>query len=278
MIVRTLTGIGLVLLLAFAVTMGGWVFSVLFMASICLCIFEVFRAMKNAGNHPVEWPVWICVCVSIPVFLVTNHSYLVLLLMGCACVLTCVNILFRKEPSLTDLMFSCLPMFSVLLPGMCMLSFQQFPGRLMQTYFILMSFGVPLMGDTLALFVGSRWGKHALSPVVSPHKTVEGALGGLGGSILWAVILHLVYSIFTPVAPIWHAAVIGVIGGLLGQVGDLFASLEKRHCGIKDFGHIFPGHGGMMDRLDSVFFATLAVYLYTLIYGSSLAALVEAVS
>ncbi len=278
MIVRTLTGIGLVLLLAFAVTMGGWVFSVLFMASICLCIFEVFRAMKNAGNHPVEWPVWICVCVSIPVFLVTNHSYLVLLLMGCACVLTCVNILFRKEPSLTDLMFSCLPMFSVLLPGMCMLSFQQFPGRVMQTYFILMSFGVPLMGDTLALFVGSRWGKHALSPVVSPHKTVEGALGGLGGSILWAVILHLVYSIFTPVAPIWHAAVIGVIGGLLGQVGDLFASLEKRHCGIKDFGHIFPGHGGMMDRLDSVFFATLAVYLYTLIYGSSLAALVEAVS
>ena len=278
MIVRTLTGIGLVLLLAFAVTMGGWVFSVLFMASICLCIFEVFRAMKNAGNHPVEWPVWICVCVSIPVFLVTNHSYLVLLLMGCACVLTCVNILFRKEPSLTDLMFSCLPMFSVLLPGMCMLSFQQFPYRLMQSYFILMSFGVPLMGDTLALFVGSRWGKHALSPVVSPHKTVEGALGGLGGSILWAVILHLVYSIFTPVAPIWHAAVIGVIGGLLGQVGDLFASLEKRHCGIKDFGHIFPGHGGMMDRLDSVFFATLAVYLYTLIYGSSLAALVEAVS
>ena len=278
MIVRTLTGIGLVLLLAFAVTMGGWVFSVLFMASICLCIFEVFRAMKNAGNHPVEWPVWICVCVSIPVFLVTNHSYLVLLLMGCACILTCVNILFRKEPSLTDLMFSCLPMFSVLLPGMCMLSFQQFPYRLMQSYFILMSFGVPLMGDTLALFVGSRWGKHALSPVVSPHKTVEGALGGLGGSILWAVVLHLVYSIFTPVAPIWHAAVIGVIGGLLGQVGDLFASLEKRHCGIKDFGHIFPGHGGMMDRLDSVFFATLAVYLYTLIYGSSLAALVEAVS
>ena len=263
---RILTGIGLVLLLAFAVYMGGWVFSVLFMASICLCIFEVFRAMKNAGNRPVEWPVWACVLISIPVFLITRHSYFVILLMGCACVLTCVNVLFRKEPSLTDLMFSCLPMFSVLLPGMCMLSFQQFPDRLMQTYYILLSFGVPLMGDTAALFVGSRYGRRPFCPRVSPHKTVEGALGGLLGSIVWAVAQHLIYAIFTPVPPLWHPVVVGVIGGLLGQVGDLFASLEKRHCGIKDFGHIFPGHGGMMDRLDSVFFATLAVYLYTIIY------------
>ena len=70
MMTRVLTGVGLVMLLAFAVTMGGWVFSVLFMISLCLCIFEVFRAMKNAGNRPVEWPVWMCVCISIPAFII----------------------------------------------------------------------------------------------------------------------------------------------------------------------------------------------------------------
>ena len=141
----------------------------------------------------------------------------------------------------------------------------------MQKYFILLSFGIPLMGDTFALFIGRKWGKRPFSPRVSPNKTLEGALGGLLGSIVFALGLHLIYAIFTDVPPIWHPAVVGLIGGILGQIGDLFASLEKRHCGIKDFGHLFPGHGGMMDRLDSVFFATLAVYLYSLMYSASLA-------
>ena len=271
MMTRILTGVGLVMLLAFAVSMGGWVFSVLFMISLCLCIYEVFRATKNAGIHPIEWPVWMCVLISIPAFIIYKQSYMVLLLMGCACILTCGYILFRKEPSLYDLMFSCLPLFSLVLPGMCMLSFQQYENRLMQTYFILLSFGIPLMGDTFALFIGRKWGKRPFSPRVSPNKTLEGALGGLLGSIVFALGLHLIYAIFTDVPPIWHPALVGLIGGILGQIGDLFASLEKRHCGIKDFGHLFPGHGGMMDRLDSVFFATLAVYLYSLMYSASLA-------
>ena len=139
MTTRILTGVALLALLVFAVVMGGWVFSVLFMASICICVYEVYRAMRNAGRHPVEWPVWLCVFISIPAFLVTRHVWLIILLMGCACVLTCTNIIFQKEPSLDDMMVSCLPMFSVLLPGMCMLSFQQFADRNLQTYFIIMS-------------------------------------------------------------------------------------------------------------------------------------------
>ena len=273
MIVRILTGVALLCLLVFAVYMGGWVFASLFIISLCMCIYEVFRAMKNAGNHPVEWPVWMCVLLSLPAFVIYKQSYMVLLLIGLACVLTCINVLFRKEPLLEDLMVSCLPMFSVMLPGMCILSFQQYQDRLMQTFFILLSFGIPLMGDTVALFIGRSWGRHKLCVRVSPSKTVEGAVGGLlGGSIVFALALHLVYSMFTQMPPIWHTALVGLIGGILGQVGDLFASLEKRHCGIKDFSNIFPGHGGMMDRLDSVFFAALVVYLYSLIYSASLAA------
>ena len=62
--------------------------------------------------------------------------------------------------------------------------------------------------------------------------------------------------------PLWHYILIGLIGGVVGQIGDLYASLVKRHCGIKDYGTIFPGHGGMMDRLDSTLFVAVLVYLY----------------
>jgi phosphatidate cytidylyltransferase len=61
---------------------------------------------------------------------------------------------------------------------------------------------------------------------------------------------------------VWHAVVLGIFGGLAGQMGDLFASLMKRHAGVKDYGAIFPGHGGMMDRLDSVYWATVVMYVY----------------
>ena len=67
---------------------------------------------------------------------------------------------------------------------------------------------------------------------------------------------------FTVMPPFWHFLILGLCGGIAGQLGDLFASLVKRHCGIKDYGTIFPGHGGVMDRLDSVFWATVVMYVY----------------
>ena len=97
---------------------------------------------------------------------------------------------------------------------------------------------------------------------------MAGAVAGLVGSeITGLVIWWIVYTATGGAAnsampPLWHFAVIGVVGGVVGQIGDLFASLVKRHCGVKDYGTIFPGHGGMMDRLDSVLFVALLVYLY----------------
>ena len=263
---RILTGLGLLGLLIFALVMGGWVFNLLFMGALCMCVYEIFRALKNAGNRPVEWPVWACMAVSIPVYVINDRMYLMMLLIGTACMLTCANVIFRKVPRLSDLLFSCLPLFSVLVPGLCMLAFQQHPEKAMRVYFILISFGIPLLGDTLALFGGRRFGRRALCPEVSPKKTVEGALFGLLGSVLFAVGTTLVYQTFTTPPRLWHMAVLGLIAGMAGQVGDLFASLVKRHCDIKDFSHIFPGHGGMMDRLDSVFFSTVVVYVYYIFY------------
>ena len=119
-----------------------------------------------------------------------------------------------------------------------------------------------MIGDTVAYFVGSRFGARRLCPAVSPNKSVEGAAAGLAGSVLFSLAMGGVFSIFAPMPPVWHFLVLGLLAGLAGQMGDLFASLIKRHCGIKDFGSIFPGHGGMMDRLDSVYWATVVMYVY----------------
>lgn len=131
-------------------------------------------------------------------------------------------------------------------------------------YFILLILCFAWGGDTAAYFAGRTFGKHKLAPIVSPHKTVEGAIGGIFGSVLAGVVLTLVYSFLSAshnvitiqVQPRHYAilVVMGAIASVLGILGDLFASSVKRQVGIKDYGTIFPGHGGILDRFDSVMF------------------------
>lgn len=119
--------------------------------------------------------------------------------------------------------------------------------------------------DTFAYFIGSKIGKRKLYPSVSPNKSVEGAVGGLLGSVL-AVILAQ-YT-FMPVIGLVDGVVIGLLLGTAGQLGDLFESLLKRACQVKDSGSIIPGHGGLLDRLDSLLFAfPLAYYIARYAYG-----------
>ena len=111
--------------------------------------------------------------------------------------------------------------------------------------------------DTFAYFVGKTWGRHPLCPTLSPGKTVEGSIGGLVGAltvgVLFGTWVHL---------PVQHGFAVGAIAGVVGQVGDLFESALKREIGIKDFGRLMPGHGGMLDRADSLLFAIPLAYLY----------------
>ena len=262
MITRIITGVCLAAVLAFALAMGGWVFSVLYMASICFSMYEVFRAMGEAGHRPVQWPSWLCLILSIPLFNVAGSVALLLPLVAGACMLVSTMVMFRSEPRLEDILMSSLPLACVLLPGMCMLGLQNAQDRVHQLLLTILAFGIPLIGDTVAYFVGSRFGARRLCPAVSPNKSVEGAAAGLAGSVLFSLAMGGVFSIFAPMPPVWHFLVLGLLAGLAGQMGDLFASLIKRHCGIKDFGSIFPGHGGMMDRLDSVYWATVVMYVY----------------
>ena len=97
---------------------------------------------------------------------------------------------------------------------------------------------------------------------MSPKKTLEGALGGLTASVVWALLGTFVY--LRGQLPLAHAVPLGVVGGVLGQAGDLGESLLKRSTGVKDSGAIVPGHGGILDRVDALIVTSIVVYLYAL--------------
>ena len=122
--------------------------------------------------------------------------------------------------------------------------------------------------DTCALFAGMLFGKHKLAPVVSPKKTVEGAVGGVvGGAVLVLLAVLVMNALIGLDMPVWAALVLGGVGAVLGEIGDLSFSIIKRQTGIKDYGHIFPGHGGVLDRFDSVLFvAPFAEILFRIIW------------
>ena len=143
-----------------------------------------------------------------------------------------------------------------------MLPFAQY--RYDAVYFILLVLCFAWGGDTAAYFAGRSFGRRKLAPLVSPHKTVEGAAGGIAGSMAAGVLVTFVYSVLDARFPLLtititprHYLVVlafGAVASVLGILGDLFASAVKRQAGIKDYGTIFPGHGGILDRFDSVMF------------------------
>lgn len=128
-------------------------------------------------------------------------------------------------------------------------------------WLVLFVTAVTWIGDTGGLFVGSWLGRHKLAPEISPNKTWEGAVGSVGSALTVAVLLG--YWIHFPII---HAVILGVLLGVFGLVGDLCESSLKRELGVKDFGALLPGHGGVLDRIDSVLFtAPLAYYYITVI-------------
>jgi len=131
---------------------------------------------------------------------------------------------------------------------------------------VLLPIIAAFMTDSGAYFVGVTMGKTKAFPTISPNKTVEGCVGGAIAGILGMLIYGVILSLTTPLIIIFPALILyGIIGAIVTESGDLVFSFIKRKCGIKDFGKIMPGHGGAMDRFDSMTFTAPAMYLLVIL-------------
>ena len=267
---RVITAVVGLAVLAVVLAFFDTIFFDFVLSAICLlAIHEVFSAM---GFGKKQWYLYAAaVPFTLLVMLTSSQSVRALILPFCFLLVLFLNVCQIAHMQTLDfgklsgyVYFSGVIVFcfySLIHLKRC-LPFAQY--RYDAIYFSLLILCFAWGGDTAAYFAGRAFGKHKLAPIVSPHKTVEGAIGGIFGSVLAGVVLTLVYSFLSAshnvitiqVQPRHYAilVVMGAIASVLGILGDLFASSVKRQVGIKDYGTIFPGHGGILDRFDSVMF------------------------
>ena len=266
---RVITGALLILLLVVLLWLPEWCMALATLIAIAFSVWEEYHALITAGHRVVSWPAWVVLIGSIPLTY-TFGAQVMIPLMAISLLGMVIIILFRAEPDLLDLSLSALPILTVVLPGLSLVAMSLINHKAVQVILLTLTFAVPLCGDMAALFVGSAVGGKKLCPPVSPKKTVSGSVGGLIGSVIAAAVIFGISKITCNEATLvqlpawWEYLLLGLFGGVVGQLGDLFASLVKRHSGIKDFSNLFPGHGGMLDRLDSVLFMAVLMYCYRL--------------
>ena len=265
---RLITGLGLTAFLALCLWAPNWCMALATLICISFAVWEEYHALSTAGHQVVSWPTWVIMATSVPMTLLFGVKVIVPLL-AAALFMMVTQILFRTEPELTDLSMSALPLLTVALPGLSLVALSLIPDqKAVEVVLLCLTFSVPLLGDVFALYIGSAIGGPKFCPAVSPKKTIAGSIGGLAGSVAAAMIVFGLSHVFCNAATLaklpvwWHYLLLGFLGGIAGQIGDLFASLVKRHSGIKDFSNLFPGHGGMLDRLDSVLFMAVLMYCY----------------
>lgn len=205
----------------------------------------VYTALMTAAV--VMWS-WLRACA-----VVSEQTLWLSMLLGLfvyACLLFCELLAAHTELKFTAL---CVALFSGIVYPFLIGSLVRLRGMESGKYYILVAFIISMVADSGAYFVGRACGKHKLASVVSPKKTVEGAIGGVVvnilGMVLYTFILNKCFG-FTQVN-YFYAAIYGVVGALGSMLGDLTLSVVKRQVGIKDYGNLIPGHGGILDRFDS---------------------------
>lgn len=170
------------------------------------------------------------------------------------------------------LLFACLFMLNHI-DEILINSTVSFQSSIFDIYLLISAFLVTMITDSLAMVVGSFIKGPKLCPRISPKKTISGAIGGLAGGVATAFAVYFLFAInlnfrnaFELVGgTLWTVAIIGLVGSLISQIGDIVASALKRHARVKDYGTIFPGHGGVMDRVDGLIFNAAFVLILAII-------------
>ncbi len=253
--------IALPVLIAFVVTGGQWFTAFVAVAGL-IATWELLSMMDPKEASAADRALAALTLVSVPLMLwgamlgnapaMLSVSSLVLLGFGG------LTVYFYPH---RDAIFSSVPRYFlavgyIAVPLGMIIAIRHMPDGIAWVFFLLI---IVFANDVAAYFVGTRWGRHKLWPAVSPGKTLEGSAGGLAASLL----LGLVYwGVFLQRFPLGECLLCVMAIGIAGPVGDLFESVIKRTCGVKDSGGIMPGHGGLLDRIDALLFAAPVAFVF----------------
>lgn len=219
---------------------------------------EFYHGFENLNIKPSYLVANLCILGLYAVNLFTPEVYGLYMLWFLAVVVLSLLYLFNIENrELADAMATMTGIFYVVFLSFHVTLVEQTEYGILVWLIFITAFGT----DSMAYFTGYAIGKHKLAPKISPKKTIEGSAGGILGSVLFCGL----FGYFAVPRLLVHCVIIGVLGGVISQLGDLTASIFKRKMGIKDYGNLIPGHGGILDRFDSVLFTAPLVYYYILL-------------
>jgi phosphatidate cytidylyltransferase len=245
-----------------AVWIVGWSHPYLFNAVIALiALLALYEFLILGRKKGYEIPIVLCILVAlfiIAAFVLEEVSvevgmFTTLLLIPASYVFSKVNLDEALPSSAVAVMGT---MYVGMLAGCLVRLRNDFPDGPNLVFFLLL---VVWLGDAGAYYTGRKFGRTKLSPRISPKKTVEGLIGGVIMSVITAVIIHLT---FFPEFPLLAAIIIGAVLSVAGVIGDLAESMWKRSASVKDSGTLIPGHGGFLDRFDSILFTAPILYVY----------------
>lgn len=249
LIKRAITGLILVLLTIILTLKGGKLLSFFVFLISVIGLREFYNAIDNIYSS--IRPIGYITCV---LFFLNSLNYQIISLnfiMAFTIISLLIIFVLRENANLSDISITILSVFYI--PFL----FQHIiylDGNIYIWIIFITAWGT----DTFAYLAGNLFGKNKLCPDLSPNKTVEGSIGGILGSVLLTIIFSKYLNLF----PLWKLIILSAVGAILAQLGDLTASKIKRIANIKDYGFIIPGHGGILDRFDSILFTAPFVYYF----------------
>lgn len=224
-------------------------------------MYEYFTVIKARDLKPLEAVGYFFGALHFSLLFLGADLFIITITMMLVTVTSLIVSVFKREHSFIDAAVTVLGYIYAIAFFSLIILIYEMPGG---NWYVLTIFTISWLTDTMAYFSGRFFGRHKLIPAVSPKKTVEGAIGGLlGGALatmLYGIILHRFGQ--THLMETWHFLTMGFVGSIFAQIGDLIASSIKRDCGVKDYPKLIPGHGGILDRFDSVLMAAVSVFLY----------------
>jgi phosphatidate cytidylyltransferase len=227
---------------------------------VVVCLFEL-NGMFKAGGQPGLKLTSVTAGAAILAIIyfgagdqIVAMTGLVLVLVISICLIENDDLAFQRASN------TIFAIFYVTIPVAALVLLRAEPGG---DGYIIIIVAANALGDTFAYYTGRSIGKTPLAPKISPGKTVEGSVGGFFGAIIGAVLVKLVAA---PWLGMPHAIAAGALAGLVGPIGDLAESSIKRKMGVKDSGSSIPGHGGVLDRIDSLMFSAVSFYAYVLLF------------